>query len=451
MYIKNRDELESHGERALRTAALDIAEYALERVDPYRATRDLVRLRGDHLHVGDLEYDLGRRGDVFVLGAGKASLSIALALEDILGTRIRHSLVVVKEGQRSTTRIVQVTEAAHPLPDERGFRAAGQTLEMARQAGRNDIVFCAVTGGSSALWPQPVEGVTFEQKREVHRLLLESGASIREINAVRKHLSRIKGGRLALAAFPAEVINLTVSDVTGDPYDYITCPTVPDTSTFADALAVVDRYRLWDPMPPAVIDYLKAGTERNENPRDFGDNRCHTFLLVRSAEICEAAAEKAAIMGFRVKVLTCKMQGDSALEGGRFGRTLSDARSSCPEGGIALVAGGETTVVLEGPYGEGGPNQEFACAASLVLTEGHQVALSMDTDGTDGPTQLAGALVDASTTSRAREAGLDISGAISRHDVSPLLRRLSDGIMTGHTGTNVNDLKLGLCRITSPG
>ena len=242
---------------SLRQAALEIVERTLQRVDPYRVTRDLVHLSGDVLSVGDLRYDVSGGRRVYVLGAGKASLPIARALEDVLGDRITDSLVIVKAGQESGTRIIHLREASHPLPDERGYEAAKEIVRLAQQMRHGDIAFCAITGGSSALAPFPVEGVSLSEKREVHRLLLECGASIREINAVRKHLSQIKGGRLALAIFPAEIINLTVSDVTGDPYDYITCPTVPDTSTFEDARRVLTRYRLWERMPASVVRHLR--------------------------------------------------------------------------------------------------------------------------------------------------------------------------------------------------
>ena len=252
MYVKNGEELTSHGNRDLRRVALAIVEHALHRVNPYRATRELVHLEGASLHVGQLGFDLSQRGDIYVLGAGKASLPIAQALEDVLGDRIRDSLVVVKEGQEASTSIIKLREASHPVPDARGFEAAKEMKRLAGQARAGDIVFCAITGGSSALAPYPAKGLTINDKAQVHKLLIESGASIREINAVRKHLSQIKGGRLALDIFPAEIINLTVSDVTGDPYDYITCPTVSDTSTFEDARLVLDAYALWDSMPPAA-------------------------------------------------------------------------------------------------------------------------------------------------------------------------------------------------------
>ncbi len=441
MYIKNHDDLVSHGNRVLRAAALAIAEHTLDQVNPYAATRRLVRLEGHTLTVGELTYDLSTRGAIYVLGAGKASLPIACALEDVLGDRIGDSLVIVKEGQEKGTRSIKLREASHPLPDERGYDAARAMVELARKAQQGDIVFCAITGGSSALSPYPVEGVTLPQKRAVHRLLLECGASIREINAVRKHLSQIKGGRLALAIFPAEILNLTVSDVTGDPYDYITCPTVPDTSTFADAVRVLDRYDLWGRFPASAAAYLRNATPEQENPRDFGTHPVHTFLLVRSGEACEAAAEKAAELGFAPQVLTTEMEGDSAAEGLVFGNRLA---SRSGDEAVALIAGGETTVTLNGEGGLGGPNQEFALSAARALTSEHMVVLSLDTDGTDGPTLLAGGLTDNSTLTRARQRGLDLGTALALHDVSPVLTALHDAIVTGHTGTNVNDLKLGL-------
>ncbi len=441
MYIRNREDLLSHGSSELRRAALDIAEHALTRVDPYEATRELVSLDGNTLRVGDLTYDLSQRGRIYVLGAGKASLPIARALEDILGERIHDSLVTVKEGQESGTHLINLREASHPLPDERGFQASKNMMRLAQQTVEDDIVFCAITGGSSALAPYPVDGVSIDDKRLVHKLLLESGASIREINAVRKHLSLIKGGRLALAIFPAEIINLTVSDVTGDPYDYITCPTVPDTSTFDDARRVLDRYRLWERFPPPAAAYLRDATYECENPKGFGDHRVHTFLLVKSSTVCEAAAEKAQELGFAPSILTTEMEGDSIEEGLAFAQKLNSHEGKGP---IAIIAGGETTVTLESEGGEGGPNQEFALSAARVLSIDEQVVLSLDTDGTDGPTPLAGALTDRSTIARARESGADVDLALQRHDVSPLLRALNDALITGHTGTNVNDLKLGL-------
>ena len=444
MYVKNRQALVDHGNRTLRGAALDIAEHVLNRVNPYRLTREEVHLDGQTLRVGDLIFDLAERGDIYVLGAGKASLPIVQALEDILGDHITHGLLTLKDGQTAGTRIVETREASHPLPDARGLKAAEDTLELASQATDGDIVFCAITGGSSALWPYPIAGLSIEDKREVHRLLLESGASIREINAVRKHLSRIKGGRLAAAILPATVINLTVSDVTGDPYDYITGPTVPDTSTFEDARDVLDRFYLWERMPAAAAEHLRTATREMENPRSFPDGAINTFLLVPSDMVCTAAAEKARALGFIPHVLTSEMEGDSQTEGKRFGAALALALQAGGEEPIAVIAGGETTVSVSATKGQGGPNQEFGLAAAHALSSNQEVVLSLDTDGTDGPTELAGALVDFTTIPLAATLGYDPDEALRDHNVSPLLIAVSDAVVTGHTGTNVNDLKLGL-------
>ena len=275
--------------------------------------------------------------------------------------------------------------------------------------------------------------------------MLESGASIREINAVRKHLSRIKGGRLAAAVFPATVINLTVSDVTGDPFDYITDPTVPDTSSFDDARAVLDKYSLWERMPAPAAEHLRNATPDMENPRLFPDGAVHTLLLVPSDMVCRAAAHRAREIGFNARVLSCELEGDSQTEGRRFAAALSAAQQENEREAVAVIAGGETTVSIGATAGEGGPNQEFCLAAASEVKTDDQVVLSLDTDGTDGPTNLAGALVDSTTGRRASDRGFDIEESLRRHDASPLLVAIADAVVTGHTGTNVNDLKLGLC------
>ena len=442
MYVKNRQVLVDHGNRVLRRAALDIAEYVLDRVNPYRLTMEVVSLDGDTLHIGEGSFDLRNRGDIYVLGAGKASLPIVQALEDILGDRIRHGLLTVKEGQTTGTRIVETREASHPLPDVRGFKAAEDTLRLAAQTKAQDIVFCAITGGSSALWPCPIVGLGIEGKREVHRLLLESGASIREINAVRKHLSRIKGGRLAAAIMPATVINLTVSDVTGDPYDYITGPTVPDTSTFDDARAVLDKYALWERMPAAAAEHLRNGTPDMENPQHFPDDAIHTFLLVPSDMVCTAAAEKAHELGFNPHILTCEMEGDSQTEGRRFGAALSLAQQANEMDALAVIAGGETTVSIRANVGAGGPNQEFGLAAACALSGDEQTVLSLDTDGTDGPTDAAGAFADHTTIDRARAIGLDPARHLVDNNAYPFFKQLDDLLITGPTGTNVMDMRI---------
>ena len=315
---------------------------------------------------------------------------------------------------------------------------------IAERAREGDIVFCAITGGSSALAPLPVSGVSLEEKGRIHELLLHSGATIREINAVRKHLSDIKGGKLALSIFPAEIINLTVSDVTDDPLDYITGPTVPDTSTFEDAILVLKKYDLLGRVPKSALDYLQRATPEMENPKDFGNMPVHTFVLVKSSTICKAASNRAQELGFASMILTLTLEGESREAGIAFARIGAEIqRCNKPlTPPCVVVACGETTVTIHGQCGEGGPNQEFALSAALQLDNERVVIAAIDSDGTDGPTDIAGGIVDASTAERAKEKDIDISGHLSHHSASPVLRELNDAVITGHTGTNVNDLKI---------
>jgi len=415
--------------------------------NPYIATKNLVNFQGGILTVGPLRFDLSRRGNVYVLGAGKATFPIAKALEEILGERITEGLIIVKKDQEGTLKGIKVRRASHPIPDKEGLEAARDIKRIAEKAQKNDIVFCAITGGSSALMPLPVSSIGLEEKRRVNELLLASGATIREINAVRKHLSDIKGGKLALSILPGEIINLTVSDVTEDPLDYITGPTVPDTSTFSEAVSVLKKYNLWGKFPQSAICYLQNASSELETPKDFGEFKSlvHSFILIRSGTICEAAAEKAKEFGFMPLILTTMLEGESREVGVMFAgiaKEIKHCNRPLPPP-CAIIAGGETTVKIEGKCGQGGPNQEFALSAALQLASYDRVVIAaLDTDGTDGPTDIAGGLIDGSTIKRAKENNFDVFKHLLEHDASPVLLSLDDAIITGSTGTNANDLKI---------
>ena len=444
-YIKNREELTSHGYKREREAALNIIDYALKAADPYWATKELVHLDGHILNVGQLRFNLSQRGNIYVFGMGKATFAIAKALEEILSENISGGIIIVKQGQAGTLHRIKVREASHPIPDRYGWRATKELMTMAEMTKEGDIVFCANTGGSSSLASLPVPGISLRDKRKITELLLHSGATIREINTVRKHLSCIKGGRMALTIFPAEIINLTVSDVTGDPLDYITGPTVPDTSTFADAILALKRYNLMDRTPRSILNYLQMATPELETPKDFSGLPVHTFILVKSASLCEAAVKKAKALGFNSMLLTTYLETESKEAGSLFAsiskeiqRYQRPIRPPC-----AVVAGGENTVVIHDKPGCGGPNQEFVIGAALRFDQGDRVVIAaIDSDGTDGPTSIAGGIVDPSTVTRARDQGYDIFTHLVRHDTSFILQQLDDAIITGHTGTNVNDLKV---------
>jgi glycerate-2-kinase len=446
-YIINKKQLLSHGNIKLREAALDIIDHALTEVDPYKAALNLVRIEDNYLIVGDLRFDLRAHQRVFLLGAGKATYPIAKALEDLLGDRIADGVMICKYGQEGELSRARLYHANHPIPDEAGYEASREALSLAGQTQPGDIVFGCVTGGSSALMPCPVSGVILEEKKQVNKLLLTCGANIYEINAVRKHLSQIKGGRLARAVHPqAHLINLTVSDVTGDELDYITDPTVADTSTFDDARATLTKYSLWDKMPTSVQEFLKTAGPDQETPKasDLADHDLHSFVLVPSAGACEAAAKKAGELGFNTMILSTVLEGESKEVGGIFAAIAKEivVKKRPIDLPCAVIGGGETTVKIAGEEGTGGPNQEFALGAALGVDGlGAVVVVGLDTDGTDGPTEVAGAVVDEQTVSRANSACVNLHDCLERHDVTPALQQLGDVIKTGATGTNVNDLK----------
>jgi glycerate-2-kinase len=342
---------------------------------------------------------------------------------------------------------IKKVEAGHPLPDEDGVRGAEEVLEIADEAGSGDLVFAAITGGSSALMPLPVEGITLEETREVNEILLHSGAVIQEINAVRKHISRIKGGRLALHIHPAEIINLTVSDVIGDwkMLDYITGNTVPDSSTFQDALNSLKKYSLLEKMPESVRRHLQNAQPEMETPKYFKEVKVYTVILTTNKDACEAASERAEALGFNTMILSTRIEGESR-EAGIVHAGIAkeiEANNRPLRAPCVLISGGETTVTIEGDHGVGGPNQEFVLGFATKIGGSKRITgVSIDTDGTDGPTDIAGGVADGLTQERAEVENLHIHKSLMYHDSYPVFRSLGDTIYTGPTGTNVMNLRL---------
>jgi len=448
-YVQNRDQLLSHGDKGLRRIVLQMIDAALEASNPYQATKNLVHLDGERLHVGPLTYDLSKRGKIYILGAGKATFSIAKALEEVLGDKIMEGLIVLKKGKTGTLSRIRIIEASHPIPDKHGIRGAKEIMNLAKRAQEGDIVFACITGGSSALLPMPVDSITLSEKQRVSRLLLSSGASIFEINSVRKHLSKVKGGRLALAIFPAELINLTVSDVINDPLDYITDPTVPDTSTFEDAIKTLRKYSLMKKVPPSVRTYLETADPRHESPKDFGSMSYHNFILTNNELACEAASAVAESLGFKSMILSTMFDGESQEVGKTFASIGKEIRKyQRPiQPPCVLIGGGETVVTLKRNFGQGGPNQEFVVSAILNLNgQENFIVVGLDTDGTDGPTPVTGAMADAFTIASAKAKGVNLHESLKDHKVLPALVSSDEIILTGQTGTNVNDLKFLILR-----
>jgi glycerate 2-kinase len=402
--------------------------------------RTALRRRGAVLQCADRCLDLDRVDRIFVLGCGKAGAAMAQVVEEILGDRISAGLVVVKDGHLAPTRIVSIVEAGHPVPDARGERAAGGLLALATSAGERDLVLFLVSGGGSALTPAPASPVTLAEKQAVTRALLEAGATIGELNAVRKHLSRLKGGQLARTAAPAAVLTLVLSDVIGDPLDVIASgPTAPDPTTFGRALDVLRERGVLAAAPATVRERLTAGARgaiaETPKPGDPLFRRVANAVIGNNALIATAAVERARALGYRPQLLTRELQGEARSVAGQL---VELARSLPPP--ACVIASGETTVTVRG-RGRGGRCQEFALAAALLVeSEPGITVLAAGTDGTDGPTDAAGAIVDGSTVERARRAGLDARVALDDNDAYHVLRATGDLIVSGPTNTNLLDL-----------
>ena len=426
-----------------------IFQAALQAVDPGEAIHRQVRRAGDQLYVADRTYDLRQYDGLSVIGMGKAGAAMAIAAEGLLGDRLRGGHVIVKYGHGAPATHVTVHEAGHPIPDEAGVRATRTLIDFVSGRGPRELLLCLISGGGSALSPAPVEGITLAEKQEATRLLLACGATIHEINALRKHISRIKGGQLARLVSPATLITLVLSDVVGDSLDVIASgPTVPDTSTFADCLEILRQYQLLDRVPTAIRRHLEAGISgavaETPKPGDAVFARTQTVIIGRNLQALEAASRQATTLGYQPLILSSAIEGETRevakVHAGIAREVLASGHPIAAP--ACVLSGGETTVTLRG-QGKGGRNQEFALALALDI---HNVpgivALSGGTDGTDGPTDAAGAVVDWTTCARAEQLGLHPRQALDQNDAYPFFERLGDLVITGPTQTNVMDVRI---------
>lgn len=425
-----------------RQAAQAIWQAALAAGDVAPLLEHHLHLDGSRLSAGTLDVDLDTVNRLLVLGCGKAGASMARALEQQLGDRVRDGFVVVKDGYAVPTRRIRVAEAGHPVPDARGVAASRELLAVAGAAGARDLLIFLVSGGGSALTPAPAPPVTLDEKQAMTRALLAAGATIGELNAVRKHLSLLKGGQLARAAAPARVLTLALSDVIGDPLDVIASgPTAPDATTFADALDVLQRRAVMEAAPASIVARLKAGArgEIAETPKagDPAFARVTNLVIGNNALVVDAAVARARALGYAPTLLTRTLEGEA-----REAARLLVARARALPGRACLVAGGETTVTVRG-RGRGGRCQEFALAAAREIAGSDDVViLAAGTDGTDGPTDAAGGLVDGSTITRISAVGGDAARALDDNDAYSALRLAGDLIFTGPTNTNLLDVYL---------
>ena len=437
--------------RDLRTAAYQLQRAALAAVEPGAAVRRHLHRKGDRLTIADQSYDLHDYERVFVVAGGKAALPMYAALADILADRLTAGIVVTKsptlipKSQFPNSPIPQIIVAGHPVPDENSVRGAQAVADLARRATERDLLICLISGGASALLTLPAPGLTLLDLQELTQALLRSGATINEMNTVRKHLSRIKGGQLTRLAHPATLVTLVLSDVVGDPLAVIASgPTVPDPTTAANARAVLARYGIRETrFLQALLETPKPGDPAFEHAQQtiVGSNRLAAL----------AAVERARRLGFNTLLLSTYVEGE-AREVAKVAAALAKgirAHGDPLPPPACLVWGGETTVTVRGD-GKGGRNQELALAAALALDGWPDVLLmALATDGNDGPTDGAGAIVTGETVARAHALGLDPQAALAANDSYPFFAALGDLLRTGPTGTNVNDLLFLLVQTTN--
>jgi glycerate 2-kinase len=428
---------------ALHRQALRIFRAALRAADPVQAVLRHMRREGEVLIAGERRYDLTSVRNIYVIGAGKASARMAVAVERLLGRRITAGLVNAPNA--SELRRIGINECGHPIPDRRGVAGAKRIAQIASEAGPDDLIVCLISGGASALLPLPAPPITLAEKQKTTRLLLHCGANIHEINCVRKHLSLIKGGQLVRLAYPATLVTLILSDVIGDDLDVIgSGPTAPDRSTFADARAIFERYRIWTKLPRAVRERVSSGSAETPKPGDRIFRKTHNVIVGSNALAVDAAAREARRLGFHTLVLSTFLEGEArevarvhaaiAKEILASGRPIP--RPAC------VISGGETTVTVSG-QGLGGRNQEFALAAALAIAGLRDtVILSAGTDGSDGPTVAAGAIADGTTVARAEALGRNAAADLANNDSYRFFDALGDLIKTGATGTNVADVQV---------
>lgn len=435
----------------MREEALAIFNAAVSAVQPSCLLPRHIRLDGNKLWLHNQSFSLEEH-KLHVIGAGKASAAMAMEAEKILGEFIEDGVVVTKYGHSLPLKKIKCIEASHPLPDEAGVLAAKEIMGLVKKAGEKDIIIALISGGASSLLADIPAETSLADVQNVFRLLLESGATIHEINTIRKHLSYIKGGQLARAAYPAIVVAFILSDVIGDALDVIASgPTVADPSGFEDAYEVIQKYQLAEKLDPAINAWMQKGLqgkiEDTPKPGSYVFEKTFNHLIGTNKLALSAAATKAKELGFAPFIITDRLCGEANEEAKKLVAYLLMYRSNQP---ACILMGGETTVTVKG-NGKGGRNQQFALAALHALAKNHPLPdnrklliLSAGTDGSDGPTEVTGALVDEVTVKEADKKRLDISSFLEANDAYHFFEKAGGHITTGPTQTNVMDIVIAL-------
>lgn len=439
--------------KKMRLDAVNIYNHGIAAVDPKNCIHKYCRCEDNILWIDKKQFHLDQFEEILVIGAGKAAASMAGAVEQLLGDKISKGLVIVKYDHMEPLNQISIIEAAHPVPDENGVNGSRKLLKIAESASEKTLVLCLISGGGSALMTLPAPGLSLADKQDTTRLLLGCGATIHEINTLRKHLSLIKGGLLANAVYPATMACLILSDVVGDDLDIIASgPGVADPGTFNHCIEIIDHYSIRDQLPEAVIVHLTKGVKgqipETPKPDDPIFEKVSHVIVAGNFDALMNAQKKANDLGYQTLVLSSVIEGETRdIAGMHSAMAWQVQNSGHPiRPPACILSGGETTVTLKG-NGKGGRNQEFALACALKI-EGlkNVVILSGGTDGTDGPTDAAGAIVDGRTIPRAMKLGLNPKNHLNKNNAYPLFDQLSDLFKTGATNTNVMDLRIMLVR-----
>lgn len=451
--IRNRNELIRNGNgplnRKARSLALRSLEFALRAVDPKKMMKSRISLRNSIVKADGYSFDLKKFRNLYVVGGGKASGSMAEALNQILGNRIAKGLVNVPYCNKHRVGAIKLHEASHPTPDEAGVKGTLEMLRIVEEAGKDDLIICLISGGGSSLMPLPRDGISILDKRKITEAMLKSGATISEINTLRKHISDFKGGWLAKKAYPATVLNLVLSDVVGDPLSFIASgPSIPDPTTFRDAITILQKYRLWDTAPTSIKKVLLDGENgllpETPKPGDKVFKKVYSVVVGNNRSASTATQRCLASAGLRSLILTSTLEGEARHVGTMLASIAREAFASGDpaQKPVGIVAGGETTVTVTG-RGLGGRNQEILLGATPRLSGMEGVVMaSLSTDGVDGPTDAAGAIADGETLARATRMGLTPEDSLADNDSYHFFSRLNDLVFTGPTGTNVNDVSV---------
>jgi len=448
-HIKNADALIANGpneeSRSSRRLILEAVEAAIDAVSPKPLILSNLTIKGNELHVRDTVFRMNKGSRVYVVGAGKACGGMAQALESALGDNLNDGVVNIprEEMGKYRCRKIRLVGAGHPVPTQEGLAGVEKMLEVVEGTSQDDILIVLLSGGGSSLMPAPVDGVALEEKAQLTWRLTKAGASISEVNCVRKHLSKVKGGKLAELSKSSRIVGIIISDVVGDRLDVIASgPTAPDPTTYSDAIAVLKHFRLWDDCPDSIRSHLLKGSSglfrETLKPQDPQNKKIYNFILANNATACTGAGRYLRSRNINSTHITSSLEGEARVMGPIIASFLKEAES-CHQR-RAFILGGETTVTVKGA-GIGGRNHEFSMAAAPKLQGLKSVMVSVGTDGIDGACEAAGAVVNGFTCLRSRK---DYAEAMQQNDSFTYFNAIGDSIFTGRTGTNVGDICIGL-------